>query len=95
MLEVSIQYEVDDQPVDPDALDEDVELADMLAHTGEQIRRQVADKLAGMQCDEHGREPRVLVTATYSSETGQMELNYHVDTCCPPMLLRAVQALNH
>ncbi len=51
------------------------------------IRRQVADKLAGMQCAEHGREPRVLVTATYSSETGQMELNYHVDTCCPPMLL--------
>ncbi|MCB9452285.1 MAG: hypothetical protein H6672_12660 [Anaerolineaceae bacterium] len=95
MVEIDIQYEIDDQPVNVDELEEDYELTETLLHTGEQIRQQVTHKLVDVHCDEHDRDPRVVVTATYSRETGQMELSYHLDTCCQMLLLRAVQALNH
>jgi hypothetical protein len=95
MIAIDIHYEVDGQPVDPEALDDDYELAETLAHTGEQLRQQVAHKLDGIRCQEHDREPHVVITAAYTSDTGQMEISYHLDTCCQSLLLRAVQALNH
>lgn len=95
MITIEVQYEVDGQPVEINALEEDYELGETLMHTGEQLRQQVAHKLVGIRCEEHDREPQVTVTASYSRDTGQFELNYHLDTCCQMLLLRTVQALNH
>lgn len=94
MLDVSVRFEVDGEMVAPEQLDEQFELAELLNYTEAQIRRQVERQLGALRCETHGQPPRVVVTGQYSSDTEQMELSYHVDTCCKPFLLRAVQALN-
>ena len=94
MVEVIVQFEVDDRPVTVDEI-QDEYLAEMLEHTSAQIQRQVERQIGDMQCDEHGGHPRVTVTGMYMTDVDQMELSYHVDACCQRLLLRAVQALNH
>ncbi len=94
MIEVNVEFEVDDRPMTPEEV-EDEYVAEMLHYTGEQIQADVQHKLGEMTCDEHGGHPRVTVTSVYSTDTQQMELSYHVDTCCQQLLLRTVQALNH
>ena len=94
MVEVIVQYEVDDRPVTVDEVTDEY-LAEMLEHTGAQIRRQVERQVGEMRCEVHGGQPRVIVTGTYATDVDQMELAYHVDTCCQKLLLRTVQALNH
>ena len=94
MIEVTIEYEVDDRPTTPEEVSDEY-LAEMLHYTGEHIQDDVQRKLGDMVCAEHGGHPRIVVTSTYSTDTDQMELSYHVDACCQALLLRAVQALNH
>lgn len=94
MTDVIVQFEVDDRPTTPDALADEA-LAEMLTYTGEQIEAQVQQTVGDLRCEEHGGAPRITVTATYDSAREQMELAYHVDTCCQMLLLRTVQALNH
>lgn len=94
MVEVIVQYEVDDRPMTVDDIADEY-LAEMMEHTSAQIRRQVERQIGEMQCEEHGGHPRVTVTGMYATDTEQMELSYHVDACCQMLLLRTVQALNH
>jgi hypothetical protein len=93
MTEVVIHYELDGTPTEADSITDDY-LSELLAHSGEQIRTQVGRKLEAARCPEHDHLPRVTVTAQYDSGSEQMELNYHVDSCCQNGLLRAVAALN-
>ncbi len=95
MTEVSIRFEVDGEPMALEQIDEQLELAELLEHTEAQIRTQVTRQLGDLRCAEHHQPPQVVVTAQYTSDTEQMELSYHVDTCCKPFLLRVVSALNH
>ncbi|MBZ0282947.1 MAG: hypothetical protein K8L97_19565 [Anaerolineae bacterium] len=94
MIEVNIKFQVDGVEVLPTDV-QDEYLAEMLEYTGEQIRQQVHAKLDAVRCPEHGSAPRVTVTAQYATDVDQMELGYHVDSCCQQLLLRAVQALNN
>jgi len=94
MTDITIQFEVDDRPTTPAEVEDDY-LAEMLEHTAEQIRHDVERKLENAFCPEHNQPPRVTVTATYDTAAEQMELSYHVDSCCQIGLLRAVSALNH
>ncbi|MBN8591013.1 MAG: hypothetical protein J0M33_04615 [Anaerolineae bacterium] len=91
--EITIEYEVDGIPTEADSVSDDY-LSELLAHSGEQIRAQVSRKLNAARCPEHDHLPRVTVTAQYDTGTEQMELSYHVDSCCQNGLLRAVSALN-
>ncbi len=93
MIETQICFEVDGAVVSlADLADE--YLVEMLAHTEAHIRQQLQRQLSGVRCAEHGAAPRVTVTASYAADVDQMELSYHVDACCPALLLRAVGALN-
>ncbi|MBI1281733.1 MAG: hypothetical protein GC179_26645 [Anaerolineaceae bacterium] len=94
MTEIIVQFEVDDRPMTVDEITDEY-LAEMLEHTSAQIQRQVERQVGDLTCEEHGGRPRVTVTGMYSTEADQMELNYHVDTCCQMLLMRTVQALNH
>lgn len=94
MLDVRVRFEVNGQAAEPEQVIEEY-LAEMLEHTRAQIEAQVRHSLGEMRCAEHGGQPRVTVTASYTTDTEQMELSYHVDACCQQLLLRAVGALNH
>lgn len=94
MIDVTVKFQVDGQQTTPELV-EDEYLAEMLQYTSEQIRQDVERKLAENRCPEHNSPPRVTVTGIYDTAAEQMELSYHVDSCCQMGLLRAVQALNH
>lgn len=95
MTDITVRFEVDGEPVTPEQMEDQFELAELLDYTEAQIHQQVTRQLGDLRCAEHGQPAHVIVTGQYASDVGQMELSYHVDTCCKPFLLRAVQALNH
>ncbi len=92
--EITVQFEVDGLPVSPIEV-EDEFLAEMLEHTAEQIYRDVAHKLSGVRCPQHNKPAIVTVVGTYDTTAEQMELSYHIDSCCQIGLMRTVSALNH
>jgi hypothetical protein len=94
MTAITIAFEVDDVPIEDSALT-DSDLGAMLSYTGEQLKAEIGHKVQHLRCPEHDAAPQVTVTAQYSTDTDQMELHYHVDSCCQMLLLRTVQALNH
>jgi hypothetical protein len=93
-MSIQVTFTVDGAETALADVDDDY-LAEMLAHTGEQVMQETQYKLGGLTCAEHGQAPAVVVSAAYDSASDQKELNYHVDACCPTLLLRAVAALNH
>jgi hypothetical protein len=96
MIDINVKFQMDGQDIAPhDLSDDQYELAEMLEHTSAQIRQHVERQLEAVRCPQHGSAPRVIVTGVYSGDTEQMELSYHVDSCCPQLLVRAVHALNH
>lgn len=92
--EVRVAYEVDDELVSPADL-EDEYLSELLLHTGDHARQTAVRQIAAVRCPEHGQAPVVIITVHCARQSDQMELNYHVESCCNLLLLRTVQALNH
>ncbi len=78
----------------PDAFLDSTELELMFAgtrrSTGDSLRR----KFAAVVCGEHGSAPKFTISGVYDRATEQMDLRYHVDTCCQSFLLRVMQILN-
>ncbi len=66
----------------------------MLKHTKEQIRHHIQVSLNDVCCEVHSQPPSVKVIGMYSRESEQMDLSYHVDTCCKSFLLQVVARLN-
>jgi hypothetical protein len=92
MVDVEFRYEIDGQAFSEPPNQYDLEM--VFEHTRLLTQQQVQNKLGRLVCAEHGRPPRVTVTAAYSTETEQIELGYHVDSCCQLLLLEAVRSLN-
>ncbi len=57
---------------------------------GADLRRKFADVV----CPEHGSAPRFKISGVYDNAIEEMDIQYHVDTCCQPFLLRVMQVLN-
>ncbi len=78
----------------PDAFLDSTELELMFAgtrrSTGDSLRR----KFAAVVCGEHGSAPKFIIGGVYDRATEQMDLRYHVDTCCQYFLLRVMHILN-
>ncbi|MCY4464977.1 MAG: hypothetical protein OXE46_05520 [Chloroflexi bacterium] len=93
MLQIvfDLRAEGDEQP---DAFLDSTELELMFAGTrrsaGDALRR----KFATVICGEHGSAPKFTISGVYDRATEQMDLRYHVDTCCKAFLLRVMQILN-
>jgi hypothetical protein len=94
MTPVDFVYQIDGQPLSPEQLADNYDLAMLFDQTQEQVRRQVQDRLGALHCPAHDQPPRVTVTLSHSEESGQTELSYHVDTCCQRLLLEAVSRLH-
>jgi hypothetical protein len=93
-MHIEFQITIEGDSTADDPLIDEVELADLLDHTRAQVTRQVSDRLGDLRCEEHDSPPRVIVSGTYSRETEQLDLAYHIDACCQRLLLRSVAALN-
>lgn len=70
------------------------ELEQMFAGTERSIGASLQRKFANIVCDEHAKAPRFRITGIYDKAIEEMDIQYHVDTCCQRFLLRVMQILN-
>ena len=78
----------------PDAFLDSYELELMFDATRRSIRAGLQRKLADLRCAEHQQPPQFRITGVYDNQSEQMDVQYHVDACCQPFLLRVMQVLN-
>ena len=94
MLEIIFDFDTEGNAHE-DAFLDPYELEMLFEQTKGSIQAGLERKLADVTCDEHGKEPRITITGRYDHETEQMDLNYHIDTCCQLFLVRVVKLLNN
>ena len=78
----------------PDAFLDPYELEMMFDNTRRSISSGLERKLGGVVCDEHHEAPKFKITGVYDNEIEQMDIHYHVDTCCQMFLVRVMRILN-
>ena len=70
------------------------ELEQMFASTRRSIGAGLRRKFADIICEEHAQAPRFTISGVYNNAIEEMDIQYHVDTCCQVFLLRVMQILN-
>ena len=70
------------------------ELELLFEGTRQSIGAGLQRKFAGIVCDEHAEAPRFTISGVYDNALEEMDIQYHVDTCCQRFLLRVMQILN-
>lgn len=77
-----------------DALLDPYELNMLFQQTKQDLEAGLRRKLQGIVCDDHEQPPRITITGRYDQQTEQMDIQYHIDTCCKLFLVRVVKILN-
>ncbi len=70
------------------------ELEQMFASTRQSIGGGLRRKFAGIVCAEHAVAPRFKISGVYDNSLEEMDIQYHVDTCCQGFLMRVMRILN-
>ena len=78
----------------PDAFLDPHELALMFDNTRRSLGAALERKFSDVVCAEHAQAPRFTISGVYDNEREEMDVRYHVDTCCQFFLLRVMQILN-
>jgi len=90
-----IQYDFDIEGVlqDDPFLDR-YQIALMFEQTKQSIERSLRRKLTGITCDEHHSKPVITITGRYNSEHEELDIQYHLDTCCQLFMVQVIKILN-
>ncbi len=78
----------------PDAFLDSYELELMFDNTRRSLGAALQRKFSDVVCAEHAQAPSFTISGVYNNESEDMEIHYHVDTCCQYFLLRVMQILN-
>ena len=78
----------------PDAFLDPYELELMFDNTRRSLGAALERKFGGVVCAEHAQAPSFTISGVYDNEREEMDIQYHVDTCCQYFLLRVMQILN-
>ena len=70
------------------------ELEQMFDSTRQSIGRGLRRKFADIVCAEHAKAPKFKISGVYDNSIEEMDIQYHVDTCCQRFLMRVMQILN-
>ena len=92
---VKVIYDFDIEGVmqqDPFLSSYEVQL--MFDQTKHSLGKALERKLADMTCAEHGEPPTITLTGRYDAEREEMDIQYHVDTCCKLFMVRVIKTLN-
>ncbi len=92
-LAIEFDLRVDGE-ASPEAFLDCYELDLMFESTRRSIGAGLRRKFSGAVCEEHGEAPRFTIHGLYDKSIEEMEISYHVDTCCQKFLLRVMQILN-
>ena len=93
MLQIDFDLRADGREL-PDAFLDASELQLMFDNTRRSVGDGLRRKFQAVTCSEHAAAPKFKISGIYDRETEQMDLQYHVDTCCQAFLLRVMQILN-
>lgn len=66
----------------------------MFEGTRQSVGAGLRRKFANVLCKEHAEAPRFTISGVYDNAIEEMDIQYHVDSCCQPFLLRVMQILN-
>jgi hypothetical protein len=78
----------------PDAFLDAYELELMFDNTRQSLGAALERKFGDVVCAEHAQAPSFTISGVYDNEREEMDIQYHVDTCCQYFLLRVMQILN-
>ena len=78
----------------PEAFLDETELEQMFESTRRSIGAGLRRKFRDVVCAEHEQAPSFLISGVYDKNMEEMDIQYHVDTCCRYFLLRVMQILN-
>ena len=92
-MEIEFDFQTEGEEL-PDAFLDSYELEMMFENTRRSISGGLHRKLDYVTCGEHGAPPKFRITGIYNNETEQMDIQYHVDTCCQLFLVRVMRILN-
>lgn len=92
-LNIEIDLRVDGEALADPFLDS-LELEQMFASTRQSIGADLRRKFTDIVCAEHAQSPRFKISGVYDNSIEEMDIQYHVDTCCQRFLMRVMQILN-
>ena len=78
----------------PEAFLDATELEQMFESTRRSIGDGLRRKFRDVACAEHGQAPAFQISGVYDNKKEELDIQYHVDTCCRYFLLRVMQILN-
>lgn len=78
----------------PDAFLDPYELELMFDNTRRSLGAALERKFGEVVCAEHAQAPSFTISGVYDNEREEMDIQYHLDTCCQYFLLRVMQILN-
>ena len=70
------------------------ELEQMFDSTRRSIGAGLRRKFADIVCAEHAVAPKFRISGVYDNRIEEMDIQYHVDTCCQGFLMRVMRILN-
>lgn len=94
MLDITYDFEVDGTLREEAFLDE-YQVSQMFEQTKRSLEQSLRSKLEGLECREHHEAPRITIVGRYDAEREEMDIRYHVDTCCKLFLAQVIKMLNH
>jgi len=94
MAKVEFDFEIDGALQDDPYLDR-YTINYLFEQTKQSIGKGLARKLADLTCDTHAEEPTITITGRYSGNNEQLDIDYHIDTCCQMFMVRVVKVLNN
>ncbi len=92
-MEITFDFETEGV-VQEDPFLDSYELALLFEQTRQEIESGLRRKLHQVICAEHGQPPRITISGRYNHDSEQMDIQYHIDTCCQMFLVRVVKMLN-
>lgn len=78
-----------------DAFLDSYEISLMFDQTARDLGASLERKLAGVRCEAHEREPHIILRGRYDTEREELDVQYHLDCCCPLFMARVVKLLNN
>lgn len=78
----------------PEAFLNTTELGLMFESTRRSIGDGLQRKFRDVVCEEHSQAPKFRISGVYDQGIEELDIQYHVDTCCQRFLLRVMQILN-
>ena len=92
-MDIKFDLRTEGEPLE-DAFLDSAELGLMFESTRRSIGDGLRRKFRDIVCEEHGQAPKFRISGIYNREIEEMDIQYHVDTCCQLFLLRVMRILN-